>query len=314
MEAVAPDRWVDLLDPSADDLDRAVAVELHRSAVEQLLEPARAGDEPRPKIDTHGSYLFAVLLVPVLVAAEDRTYLQEVDLIVTSTCVVTVRKTPCDERGKPNGDPPYDPVTLRQSLATHGDRSPGMLAFVVADDVAEAYLDLVDGIHDEVDELEDRVTRATPTELQRAISDLRHDLLRLRRTLAPTRDAFRRVVDGRIDLAEEEVFPRAVELHFADAYDKLLRAAEGMETARDLVGGVRDYLQATVANEQNEVTKRLAVIASMLLVPTFIVGLYGQNFAVMPELSWHYGYAFSWVLIVGSSIGQFIYFRWRRWI
>ena len=31
--------------------------------------------------------------------------------------------------------------------------------------------------------------------------------------------------------------------------------------------------------------KRLTVIASLLLVPTFIVGLYGQNFRHIPELA-----------------------------
>ena len=85
-----------------------------------------------------------------------------------------------------------------------------------------------------------------------------------------------------------------VELHFADAYDKLLRATEGLETSRDLVAGVRDYFQAKIANDQNEVMKRLTVIASLLLVPTFIVGLYGQNFRHIPELHWGFGYAWSW--------------------
>jgi len=49
---------------------------------------------------------------------------------------------------------------------------------------------------------------------------------------------------------------------------------------------VRDYSQAKIANDQNEVMKRLAAIASILLFPTFIVGLYGQNFDNMPELHW----------------------------
>ena len=40
--------------------------------------------------------------------------------------------------------------------------------------------------------------------------------------------------------------------------------------------------------------KRLTVIASLLLVPTFIVGLYGQNFRNIPELHWGFGYAWSW--------------------
>ena len=37
--------------------------------------------------------------------------------------------------------------------------------------------------------------------------------------------------------------------------------------------------------------KKLAVIASLLLLPTFIVGFYGQNFDHMPELDWQLGYA-----------------------
>src|SRR5207245_667790 len=111
-----------------------------------------------------------------------------------------------------------------------------------------------------------------------------------------------------------ELFPRDVELHFADAYDKLLRATDGLETSRDLVAGVRDYLQAKVSNDQNEVTKRLTVIASLLLVPTFIVGLYGQNFHHIPELSWSFGYLWSWAWILGTTVVQLAFFRWKRWI
>jgi magnesium transporter len=110
------------------------------------------------------------------------------------------------------------------------------------------------------------------------------------------------------------LFPRDIELRFADAYDKLLRATDGLDLSRDLLAGVRDFHQAEVANSQNEVMKRLTVIASMLLVPTFIVGLYGQNFRHMPELGWGQGYGFSWFLIIVTTIGQYIYFKRKRWI
>jgi magnesium transporter len=61
--------------------------------------------------------------------------------------------------------------------------------------------------------------------------------------------------------------------------------------------------------------KRLTVIASLLLVPTLIAGIYGQNFTHMPELHWWWGYYFwSWGLIVVTTIGQVILFRWKRWL
>ena len=77
---------------------------------------------------------------------------------------------------------------------------------------------------------------------------------------------------------------------------------------------MRDYHQSKIANDQNEVMKRLTVIASILLVPTFIVGLYGQNFQDMPELDWALGYGFSWSLIIVTTVLQVWYFRRKRWI
>ena len=111
------------------------------------------------------------------------------------------------------------------------------------------------------------------------------------------RDAVRRVVDDVVDVEEgKDVFPHDVEIAFNSAYDKLLRAFDGLEFSRDLLASVRDYQQSKIANDQNEVMKRLTVIAALILLPTFIVGLYGQNFVHMPELRWHYGYA----LLVGA--------------
>jgi magnesium transporter len=131
-----------------------------------------------------------------------------------------------------------------------------------------------------------------------------------------------KVLDGRIELDDgqedkensEDLFPRDVEIAFSDAYDKLLRATEALESSRDSLAGVRDFLQGTIANDQNEVVKRLTVIASLLLVPTFIVGLYGQNFRDVPELHWGFGYWWSWGLIIVTTIGQLAFFRWKRWI
>ena len=117
------------------------------------------------------------------------------------------------------------------------------------------------------------------------------------------RDAVRRVIDNTIDVdGGKEVFRHDVEVAFNAAYDKFLRASDGLDLARDLLAGVRDYSQAKIANDQNEVMKRLTVVASLLLFPTFIVGLYGQNFDDIPELHWHYGYAFSWGVIVVTTL------------
>jgi magnesium transporter len=298
-------RWIDLLDPSRDELERSAPGALHDRALGRLLAPARHEDEPRPTLEGHEGYVFGIFLVAVAVPEDDRVYYQEIDLVATAELVLTVRKTP------PGGEP-FDPARLRDTCA-QGPVQSGMLVYALVDEVAERYLSLVDELEDEIDDLEECVETLPAETVRDRLSGLRHDLLHVRRTLAPTRDSVRRVLDGRIGTGNGTKFSRAVELHFEDAYDKLLRASEGIELARDLVAGVRDYSQSKIANDQNEVMKRLTAIASILLLPTFIVGLYGQNFDI-PELRWDFGYGWSWGLIAVTTIVQIILFRRKHWL
>lgn len=299
--------WIDLIDPSPDEVREKLPASVQESATALLLRPARHEDEPRPTLRSHGSYVFGVFLVAVVVPADDRVFYQEVDVILTSDLLLTVSKTP-------EGEEPYDPRPVRE--ACRPDDSAGMMLYRLVDDIAERYLDLVDDLDEEIDRLEDSVESASAAQTRSKLSLLRHDLLHIRRTLTPTRDAVRRVVDNVVEVTTGgEVFPHEVEVAFNSVYDKLLRAFDGLELSRDLIASVRDYLQAKIANDQNEVMKKLTVIASVLLLPTFIVGLYGQNFRHhFPELGWQWGYIWSWGLIAVTTLIQLAYFRWKRWI
>jgi magnesium transporter len=299
--------WIDLIDPTPDELREKLPRELQESALDRLLAPAEHDDEPRPTLQSHGGYIFGVFLLAVSIPEEDRVFYQEVDVVVTHDILVTVSKTP-------PGEHPYDPRPARESCRP--DDSAGMMFYRLIDDIAEHYLDLIDSLDEEIDQLEDTVETSPAAKTRVRLSELRHDLLHIRRTLAPTRDAIRRVVDNVVEVTDgEEVFPHEVEVAFNSAYDKLLRAFDGLELSRDLIASVRDYLQSKVANDQNEVMKKLTVIASVLLLPTFIVGLYGQNFKHhFSELGWQWGYAWSWGLIVVTTIAQLVFFKRRKWI
>jgi len=299
--------WIDLIDPSVDELREKLPRSVQESALELLLAPAKHNDEPRPTLQAHGDYIFGVFLVAVAIPDEDRLFYQEVDVVVTHDVLLSVSKTP-------PGEHPYDPRPARESCRP--DDNAGMMLYRLVDDIAERYLDLVDALDGEIDELEDGVETSPAPVTRDRLSELRHDLLHIRRTLAPTRDAVRRVIDNVVEVQTgQEVFPHEVEVAFNSAYDKLLRAFDGLELSRDLIGSVRDYLQAKIANDQNEVMKKLTVIASVLLLPTFIVGLYGQNFRHhFPELGWQFGYAYSWGLIIATTLIQLAFFRWRKWL
>jgi magnesium transporter len=299
--------WTDLLDPTPEEVRANSPRDLEETALELLTADPSHDDEPRPTLQGHGDYVFGLFLLAVAVPEEDDVFYQQVGVVITRDELLTVRKTP------PGGRPPYDPSDVKTEVRE--DDSAGMIAYRFVDDMAERYLDLVDALDGEIDELEDRVEQQSAELTRQRISDLRHDMLHIRRTLAPMRDAIRRIVMNAVEVEEgPEVFPQEVEVAFNAAYDKLMRALDGLELSRDLLASVRDYSQAKVANDQNEVMKRLTVIASLLLLPTFIVGLYGQNFVNIPELRWHWGYGYVWGVIVVTTLLQLWWFKRNDWI
>src|SRR4051812_17007128 len=234
--------WIDLLDPTADELRAKAPRELEETALDLLLADPKHEDEPRPTLQGHGDYVFGVFLIAVAVPDEDCVYYQQVGLVLTRDELLTVRRTP------QNGRPAYDADKLR--VEVRDTDSAGMIAYRIVDDIAECYLDLVDAVDAEIDELEDIVEDQRAELTRQRISELRHDLLHIRRTLAPMRDAVRRVVMNAVEVEEgPDVFDKEVEVAFAAAYDKLLRALDGLELSRDLLASVRDYAQAKVAQD-----------------------------------------------------------------
>jgi magnesium transporter len=297
-------QWIDLIDPSADDLRANLPESVHDSVFRVLVAAHEHGREPRPRIDSYGDYVLGILLLPVVDTDADTISYQELEFVATKDRFVSVSKTP-------PGGKPFDPKPAQD--ACRPDDEVGMYAFHLVDEVAERFLDLVDTLDDEIDELEDMVAESPVQDTGRKLRELRHDVLDIRRVLGPTRDAVRKIIDNRVEVEGYELFPRDVEISFGNVFDKFLRASEALDASRDSLAGVRDYLQGKIANDQNEVVKRLTVIASLLLVPTFIVGLYGQNFHDIPEIGWSFGYWWSWGLILGTTIIQLIFFRWKRW-
>jgi Mg2+ and Co2+ transporter CorA len=297
-------RWLDLVDPTREELLATLPIQVDPEVVEALSARPGDGREPRPLLESHGAYVFGVLVAIHPLPHEDRASYQEVDLVATPGVVVTVRKTP-------GGGEPFDVSALHP--AADQKAHAGELVHRLVDEVADSFLEALDAAYAEIEELEDGLDAWEPRRVRMRLADLRHELLHGRRTVAATRAAVRRVLDGRIDVGDHAVFPPHVERLFSDTNETLLRVTEELDFARDLLASVRDHHQSRVVEGQGEVAKKLTVIAALVLVPSFIVGYYGQNFgSAFDDAYWSIGVSTG--LIVFSTLIQLAIFRWRRWI
>lgn len=63
-----------------------------------------------------------------------------------------------------------------------------------------------------------------------------------------------------------------------------------IEADREMTADLRDSYISLNSNRMNQIMKTLTVITTVFMPLTLIAGIYGMNFAHMPELQWKYGY------------------------
>jgi magnesium transporter len=185
----------------------------------------------------------------------------------------------------------------------------GELLYSLLDAAVDSYFPLLDGISDRLDAIEHRVLEGdADREALVEILHLKRRLLELRRVLAPMRDVANALLRRDIPLIDDRETP-----YFQDLYDHLVRIIDQLDLYRDLLASMLDARLTVTSNALNAIMKRLTAFTVVLMVPTLIAGVYGMNFAAMPELDWSLGYPFALGLMALSMLGAIAFFRSRDW-
>jgi magnesium transporter len=66
--------------------------------------------------------------------------------------------------------------------------------------------------------------------------------------------------------------------------------------------------------EQNKIIKIFSIAAVVFMPPTVIASIYGMNFHYMPELTWHWGYPISLLIMTVAGISPYVYFKRKGWL
>jgi magnesium transporter len=297
--------WVRATDASEAELDRVANVfGIHPLSVDDVR------NNVRPKTEEFSDLTFT-LVKTVALAGGDQVFEEEVrdeavgvfmgqDWVVT---LATVRAQSVER--------------VWQSVVSGDERllqrGPDFTAYRIIDVIVDGYYDLLDLLEDQIERIEEDVTTSTDIDTLEAINALRRDLLAFRKVAWPTREAVGVLARGDPPQIQDQT-----EKYFRDVYDHLVQVVDLTETYRDLARGTRDIYLNTVSQSTNEVMKVLTVIATIFLPLTFIVGVYGMNFADspynMPELTWRFGYPAVWVLMLVVSAGMLVFFRRQDYI
>lgn len=289
--AIHEDGWI-WLDGGVDDVTPLLRGELALADadVEDVLTETEL-----PKFEARPEYLFVIAHTPPATTQRFRT--TELDIFVAERFVITIHRdrAPAIE-------------TLIDGLDTTEISTSGELLGRLLKTIAGRYVPLVSAMDELIDQLEDLAIAGDPSGLDQ-LQALRRDAIRLRRVLAPMRESARR-----LGASDHPLISKSLHRQVKAAADDFSLALDGVDTARLLLAAVLDTYRATVAERMNEVMKVLTVFSAIVLPLGLMAGIYGMNFANMPELGLPWAYFALLGLMAVVGLGLWVYFARRGFI
>jgi magnesium transporter len=287
--------WVNLSAPTKEEFGILSSVfSFHPLALEDC-ESRRQ----HPKIDDYGGYLFVLThgVHPESSLREFRT--RQLSIFVGPNFLVSYHK----EKSR-SVEHALEVAHKNPRLIADG---PGAILYNILDFQVDQYFPVVENFQKKIEEIEQKVFTRPTSEIMAEVFELKKALMRLRRIAGHQRGILTRLSRREFPLIDER---SAINLR--DVYDNLVRITDLADSYRELVSDALAAHLSIVSNRTNEIMRVLTVITTLFIPLTFIVGVYGMNFDVMPELRWRHGYLFVWLLMIAVAGGTYYFFRRRR--
>lgn len=269
---------------------------LHPLVLEDLMNTGQ-----RSKLEDYDDYVFVVLRM-LTVTSEGKLDDEQVSLILGPNYVMSFQEREGDV---------FDLVRerIRGGKGRIRRMGPDYLLYALVDVIVDHYFGILEVIGDRVEDLQEELVTDPTQDTLRRIHGLKRTLIELRRSVWPLRESVSRLQRGESDLVD-----KGTQVYLRDVYDHTVQVMDTVESQRDMVSGMLDIYLSSVSNRMNEVMKLLTVIATIFIPLTFIAGVYGMNFANMPELNvpWAYFVALGVMGVLGVIMG--LYFWRKGWL
>jgi len=270
---------------------------LHDLLLEDILNTGQ-----RPKAEDHGDYIYVV--VKMLSYDDDTNEIasEQVSIILGSDFVISFQEREADV---------FDPVRERIRSTRGRIRGSGSdyLAYALVDSIVDNYFIMLEKIGEELEEVEEKLLRKPDPKITQDLHRLRRELIFLRKSVWPLREAI-----NSLEHSESPLIHESTRIFLRDVYDHTIQIVETIESYREIASGMLDLYLSLMSNRMNEIMKVLTIIATIFIPLTLFSGIYGMNFKYMPELEWRWGYPAALGLMAMIASAMLFFFRRKKWL
>ena len=231
----------------------------------------------------------------------DGFIIDQISIIVMEKTIITIQETHGDSFGKIRKKILEGAGSIRRMGTDY-------IAYAIVDTVVDEYFIALDHLEDDIENFEDRAAKTSDEHFISEIQSTRKYLLQIKRAVLPLKENITAIKYQGIFFANADLKPF---LH--DLTEHLSNVIITVDHHREWLSGIMDLNLSVLSHQTNKVMKVLAMISTIFIPLSFIAGIYGMNFASMPELEYRFGYPI--VLAVMGTIAtvMVIVFKIRKW-
>lgn len=261
------------------------------------------------KIEEHEKYTVLILKIFRFVSSvEDSTNAlneleqQQVCIIQGNNYVLTFTENETDF---------FDDITaaLQNDVMKIRGRQTDYLLSVLLNSVMGNYITTVSDIDDSLEDLEEELLTITNgKDIGIQIQSLRRQYMLMKKAVLPLKEQYIKLLR-----VENSLMHKVNRAYFNDVNDHLQFVLQTLEICRELLSSLVDLYISNNDLRMNDIMKRLTVVSTIFIPLTFLVGVWGMNFKMMPELDWRYGYLAAWGTMAIIGIIIYWYFKKKKW-
>jgi magnesium transporter len=207
--------------------------------------------------------------------------LERVDVVIGERFMVTLRRGPTEFMNAVHRE-------FRGDFARFA-QSPSFLLYELWDHLIENYLKVHEAFDARVESIQRALSGDVEESIFQEVSELSSDLLQLRKVVLPARAVLTELSTRRSAFVSEATQP-----YLANMAGTVDRVLQDVLVDRDILSDSLNNYMSMVAHRTNKVMSKLTVVSVIFLPLSFLCGVYGMNFEVLPELKWTWGYGAFW--------------------
>ena len=205
----------------------------------------------------------------------------------------------------------FDDVTaaIHKNILRIRNRESDYLLSVLLNDVMANYRNIISAVEEELENMESQLlTINSANHIGVKIQTNRRQYMQIKRAVLPLKDQYSRLL-----LSDNELLHKSNRVFFNDVNDHLQFVLQTIEICRETLSSLVDLYISNNDLRMNDIMKRLTVVSTIFIPLTFLVGVWGMNFKIMPELNFKYGYLIAWIIMIVVGFLGYWFFKKKKW-